>query len=420
MAYAVIMPRQGQSVESCIITQWHKKQGDEIHEGDILFSYETDKAAFEETAKSSGKLLAVFYQEDDDVLCLNTVAVIGEDGEDISSFALEDAGISPISSNPVDHSVESRHEVAAVDGGEKQSLLSMHQQRPCSSDIAGISPRARQTAQRLGVNASLANPSGPNGRVIERDILSLAHSGTGDGHAESLPANTGEYEAVKLSGVRKAIAKGMLLSLQTIAQLTNHCSFDASTIISLRKQYKVKHENEGAPNITLNDMIMFACSRALLNHKDLNAHLANNEIRRFTHVHLGIAVDTPRGLLVPTLFNADMLNLAEIAVKSKELAAMAQSGAIAPDLLTGATFTITNLGSLDVEQFTPVINPPQTGILGVGSIVERVRLSNKGIEVYPYMGLSLTYDHRAVDGAPAARFVQELREMLESMTQNTF
>ncbi|MBR1780038.1 MAG: 2-oxo acid dehydrogenase subunit E2, partial [Oscillospiraceae bacterium] len=169
------------------------------------------------------------------------------------------------------------------------------------------------------------------------------------------------------------------------------------------------------PNITYNDIILYAVSRVLKHHPSLNAHWLNeNEcIRYFDHVHLGMAVDTPRGLLVPTIFNADTKSLAEISKEAKELAAAAQNGSIAPDLLTGASFTVSNLGSLDIEMFTPVINPPQTGILGVDCMVDRVRVTDGQISVYSAMGISLTYDHRALDGAPASRFLKDLKTSLE-------
>jgi pyruvate dehydrogenase E2 component (dihydrolipoamide acetyltransferase) len=164
-------------------------------------------------------------------------------------------------------------------------------------------------------------------------------------------------------------------------------------------------------------MILYAVARTLVNHPDLNANMIeDNVIRHFDHVHLGLAVDTPRGLMVPTIFNADTKSLLEISREAKELAAQARSGSINPDMLKGGTFTVSNLGSFGVEMFTPVINPPQTGILGVCGITTRVREVDGKITTYPAMGLSLTYDHRAVDGAPAARFASELVKKLENFT----
>ena len=417
MATAVIMPRQGQSVESCVIGEWFKKVGDDVGEGELLFSYETDKAVFEEAAKVSGKLLAVFFGVGDDVPCLETVAVIGAEGEDIS-------GVAP----KAEAEPEQREEAPAEAAAPAAALQTAERAR-------GISPRAKNAAERLRLDPAMAAPTGPNGRVIERDIAALAaESRTGSGLGgrllpcdmeaakkqveELTPAATAaEYEDVKLTNIRKVIAKSMHQSLSEMAQLTHTVSFDATCIMNYRKQLKLAAEKLDVPNITLNDIMLYAVSRVLLHHPDLNAHYLGDSIRRFRHVNLGVAVDTPRGLMVPTLFNADEKRLREISSEAKALIAACQEGSINPDLLQGGSFTVSNLGSLGIEHFTPVINPPQTGILGVCGITERVRTGKDGgISVYPAMGLSLTYDHRALDGAPASRFLAELKTALESFT----
>lgn len=417
MATAVIMPRQGQSVESCVIGEWFKKVGDDVSEGELLFSYETDKAVFEEAAKVSGKLLAVFFGVGDDVPCLETVAVIGAEGEDIS-------GVAP----KAEAGPEQRKEAPAEAAAPAAALQTAERAR-------GISPRAKNVAERLRLDPAMAAPTGPNGRVIERDIAALAaESRTGSGlggrllpcdmetakrQVEELTpaAPAEEYEDVKLTNIRKVIAKSMHQSLSEMAQLTHTVSFDATCIMNYRKQLKLAAEKLDVPNITLNDIMLYAVSRVLPRHPDLNAHYLGDSIRRFRHVNLGVAVDTPRGLMVPTLFNADEKSLREISSEARALIAACQEGSINPDLLQGGSFTVSNLGSLGIEHFTPVINPPQTGILGVCGITERVRTGKDGgISVYPAMGLSLTYDHRALDGAPASRFLAELKTALESFT----
>lgn len=433
MATAVIMPRQGQSVESCLISEWKKAVGDEVHAGDILFTYETDKAMFEEEAKAEGTLLAVFCQEGDDIPCLNTVAVIGAPGEDFS--ALVPAGAAETA--PAE-------EVSASVTAEAPAALAAATAAPGAG--VSISPRARNAAARLHVDPSAIAPTGPHGRVLERDILAgqkltaaaalesgelSGVAGTGVGGRirttdlsapaaiSAAPAPIGNeagYHDEKLSHLRKVIGTSMRKSLSEMAQLTHHSSFDATAMIAYRKQLKTAAETLNLPNITYNDIVLFAVSRILLRHRDLNAHLLNDKMRYFDHVHVGMAVDTPRGLLVPTIFNADTKSLAQIAAEAKSLAAAAQTGSISPDLLTGASFTVSNLGSLGVESFTPVINPPQTGILGVNCMIDRVRKVDGQITVYPAMGISLTYDHRALDGAPASRFLKELKEALENIT----
>jgi len=372
---AVIMPKAGITVESCIIGQWLKSVGDEVKVGDILFTYETDKASFECESTAAGTLLEILCQEGDEVPCLQPVCNIGVAGA-------------------------------------------------AAPAAAAVSPRAKKLAASAGVDATQATGTGPNGRIIERDVQSLIASQpaapaavqTAAPAAAPAVADEAEYEDVKFSGIRRAISKSMHQSLSTMAQLTHTTSFDATAILAYRKMLKAAGEEYAG--ITLGDIVLYAVSRTLLNHPDLNANmLDDNSIRLFKHVHLGVAVDTPRGLMVPTIRNADKMSLLEISKAVKELAAECRGGAISPDKLSGGSFTVSNLGNMGVESFTPVINPPQTGILGVCGTVDRVRKGKDGsIEIYPAMGLSLTYDHRAVDGSPAARFQKELCQNLENFT----
>lgn len=410
MANAVIMPKAGITVESCIIGKWEKKVGDEVKVGDILFSYETDKASFECESTAEGTLLEIFFNDGDEVPCLVNVCAIGKAGEDCSALR-PNSGAPAVQEEKATATVEEKKETVAVAStaveGEKSA----------------ISPRAKKLAERAGVDASLATPTGPNGRIIERDVRTLMENPVTAKTEAVAPATVTanavaeeEYKDVKFSGIRRAISKSMHTSLSTIAQLTHNTSFDASGILAYRKMLKAA-EGEYA-GITIGDIVLYAVSRTLLNHPDLNANmLDDSNIRLFKHVHLGVAVDTPRGLMVPTIFNADQKSLLEISKEVKELAAQCREGNISPDKLSGATFTVSNLGSMGVESFTPVINPPQTGILGVCCTTDRVRKGADGsIQIYPAMGLSLTYDHRAVDGTPAARFQKELARNLENFT----
>ncbi|MBR3803996.1 MAG: 2-oxo acid dehydrogenase subunit E2 [Clostridia bacterium] len=433
MATVVIMPRQGQSVESCVITAFQKKVGDTVEKGEVLFSYETDKSSFDEPAPVSGKILAIFREEGDDVPCLENVLVIGNDGEDFSAFVPKAEGDSaPAQETKVEEKVEAKVEEPV------QAVAS-------SGDVTSISPRARLLAEKTNADLLKAVPTGPNGRIIERDVQKLVDMGltvssaAKAGYTESVEgsgingkvvlsdlnkpaapavsavsAPENDYEDVKLPNVRKVIAKSMHASLSTMAQLTLNASFDATKLQAMRASLKAGAETLGLNNITLNDMVLYAVSRVLKNHKDLNAHYLDDKMRYFSSVHLGVAVDTERGLLVPTVFNADKLSLNEMSIAAKAVIKDAQSGKINPDLLKGASFTVTNLGSLGVESFTPVINPPQTAILGVCTITRRVKQVN-GVDVfYPAMGLSLTFDHRALDGAPAARFLKDVCFALEN------
>lgn len=416
MANAVVMPKAGITVESCIIGAWEKKVGDEIKVGDILFTYETDKASFECESTAEGTLLEIFYNEGDEVPCLVNVCAIGTAGEDCSALRPESGAPAAEEKAPETN--------AAPAEAEKKAEVAPLTTTGEAGKVA-ISPRAKKLAERAGVDASLATPTGPNGRIIERDVRAYMENPTVvSAQPETVvaapvvkaEAPEAEYTDVKFSGIRRAISKSMHTSLSTMAQLTHTNSFDATNILAYRKMLK----NLGGEyaGITLGDIVLYAVSRTLLNHPDLNAHmLDDNNIRLFKHVNLGLAVDTPRGLMVPTIFHADEMSLLEISKAAKALAAECREGNISPDKLTGGTFTVSNLGSLGVESFTPVINPPQTGILGVCCATDRVRKAADGsIDVYPAMTLSLTYDHRAVDGAPASRFQQELARNLESFT----
>jgi len=441
MATLVIMPRQGQSVESCIITSFNKKVGDTVEAGEILFSYETDKSSFEEPAPAAGKILAIFREEGDDVPCLENVLVIGQDGEDISAFVPKAEESAPIAEAPKAEEVKAE-EAPAVATLEAAPTATA----PVSGQMA-ISPRARLLAEKTGADLLKAVPTGPNGRIIERDVQKLVDMGLtvsaaakegytsaveGSGingkvvlsdlntpaaateECAAVAAPFVEYEDVKLPNIRKVIAKSMHQSLSTMAQLTLNTTFDCSKLQALRASLKAGAEKLGLANITLNDMVLFAVSRVILNHKDLNAHYLDDTMRYYNTVNLGIAVDTKRGLMVPTVKYAEKLTLNELAKASKSVITEAQEGTINPDKLKGASFTITNLGSLGIESFTPVVNPPQTGILGVGTITKRIKEVNGQDVTYPAMGLSLTFDHRALDGAPAAKFLKELVNALEN------
>ncbi len=229
--------------------------------------------------------------------------------------------------------------------------------------------------------------------------------------------NTG-FKEKSLTNVRKVIAKTMHGSLMEMAQLTHSFSFDATQILKVRRWIKEKQGEEGIGNITLNDMILYAVSRTLLTCPELNARFEDGKIKIYDDVNLGVAADTPRGLLVPTIFKADKLSLNELSAEAKRLVLAAQSGSIEMENLYGGTFTVTNLGMYGVEHFTPVINPPQTGILGVNNIQTRVKEEDGCLCAYPAMGLSITYDHRVIDGAPVSRYMQRLCGMLERFADN--
>lgn len=416
MAQVVIMPRQGQSVESCVITEWKKKVGDKVAVKDVLFSYETDKSSFDEASEVEGTLLAIFHEEGDDVECLLPVCVIGNEGEDISSLIPKGEGA------PAESKAEEKVETKAEE--KKVEAAAPTGEAKAEGGRLKISPRARHLAERTDADLSRAVPTGPNGRIIERDVNALLDKGytNADKIAEDVSVKAeakaeapvmDEYTDVKLSNIRKVIAKSMHASLSNMAQLTLNSSFDATQVMAYRAMLKNNAEKLGLNNITLNDIVLYAVAKTLPEFKDLNAHYLDDKdvMRYFNTVNLGIAVDTDRGLLVPTVFGAEKMSLNTLSLEAKAVIKGAQSGSISPDKLKGASFTVTNLGAMGIESFTPVVNPPQTGILGVGAITYRLKADGS---TYPAMGLSLTFDHRALDGAPAAKFMKALCDNLSN------
>lgn len=437
MATPVIMPRQGQSVESCILTEWKVNVGDQVAEGDVLAVIETDKASFDLESTASGSVLALFWEADDDVPVLANVAVIGNEGEDVEEFRPEGQGgaSAPVAESPTPAAADSTAQstspvsttvpAAAPAGG---SLVAS----------SGVSPRARRLALKHGIDPESLPGSGPEGRVIERDIeavisgrprlsatararslsedLERPARGTGlAGMVRSqdlkVPGSVEGAEISPVKGIRKVIAARMIESLQTTAQLTLQASFE----LTRAQAYRKERLDAGQSKVSLNDVIAHGIIKTLAEHPEMNAHFLGDRIATFEKVHLGVAVDTPRGLLVPVISNASDLSIEQVSAEVKKLAGACREGTISPDNLSGGSFTLTNLGMLGVETFTPVLNAPEVAILGVGGIVLKPKRTESGeVEHVDTLPLSLTIDHQAVDGAPAARFLQSLVERLEN------
>ena len=436
MAEKVLMPKAGITVEECIITEWVKQVGDTVAVGEVLFHYETDKATFECESTAAGQILAILAEEGDEIPVLEGVCVIGEPGENYQ-LNNEDKDGSKDSSSEEPTIVAEQTEVAVetpITLAEEIKELRTTTGTTGDREPIKISPRAKNRAVREGVDATLAIGTGPVGRIIEQDITLLGQAKFGAREGVKEPSERegitqqgvdmqailnieNEYEDVKFSSMRKATAKAMMTSLNTTAQVTNQHSYDVTVMRDIRNRIKESGPVLGLTNVSYNDMIVYVVSRVIRNHPDLNAHVVeSNTLRRFENVHIGIAVDTPKGLYVPVVRNANLLSLNQISAEIKRLAALCQAGSVTPDLFAGGTFTISNLGALGVEMFTPVINPPQTAILGVCGISTRVRSDEQGYSLtcYPSMNLVLTYDHCVIDGSPASRFLKELCQTLEN------
>ena len=441
MATPVQMPKQGNSVEECLITAWNVKEGDTVASGAILCTIETDKATFEVESPAAGTVLKLFFKDGELVPVLKNIAVIGNAGESVAEFAPDGASAAPAAP---------KAEAAPAVAAAPESAPAV---QTASTGTSPVSPRAKQEAARLGVDASTLAGTGPNGRVLSEDVKNAAASGarmtptaaavssasgkvagqgTGAGGmvragdlvekgakpcacAGAAPVASGAVapmaEEVPYRGIRKLIGDRMGASLADHAQLTLNASADASALMAYRKQAKDAGEKLGVPNITIGDMIAFAVAKTLPRFPELNG-IFKKGMPVFTKrrdVQLAIAVDTERGLMVPVVRNAHALTLSQLSAEVADLAGKCRSGNIDPELLSNGTFTISNLGAMGIESFTPVLNSPQVAILGVCAITQRPMPDGKGgVTFVPTMGLSLTIDHQVVDGGPAAKFLQAL------------
>ena len=455
------MPKQGQSVESCIVSEFKVKVGDAVKAGDVLFGYETDKATFEEESQVEGTVLAIFWKDGDEIPVLENVLVIGNPGESFEEFKPKGSGDSAAA--PVAAPSETlRPEASSLPPLAAGPSHSSGHGRPevsegvATSDSAEspVSPRARRLAAEKGVDAAHLVGSGPHGRVIERDVMAAVAAqgrltglakaklaeggymspGAGSGlagavkgadlkvwkpsHTEGLAGEGTEFEVVKMSNMRKLIAKSMYNSLQNSAQLTHMLGADARKLQALRKKAKkALEEGKVDANITINDFVCFAVIKALKQFPNVNSHCLGDALRLFKPVNLGLAVDTERGLMVPAVPHADELDIVALSKALKKVADDSKKGSVNPDLLSpeAASFTVSNLGGFGVEWFTPIINVPQSAILGVGTIVPRPKLVDGDYAFVPYLGLSLTYDHRAIDGGEATRFLKQVAAEIENL-----
>ena len=437
----VFMPKNGQSVESCIVSEFKVKVGDTVKAGDVLFSYETDKASFDEEAKVDGTVLAIFWNDGDEIPVLQNVMVIGKPGDSFAEFDPKASAAPAATATP-----------AAAPAATPAATPAA---APAAAVVAGapVSPRARKLAEEKGVNTAAIAGTGPHGRIIERDVIAAAAAqgpltglakakmaegglvaGPGTGLAGTVKgsdlkvwkanhteiAGEGEeFEVKKMSNMRKIIAKSMYNSLQNSAQLTHMLGADARKVQAIRKKAKkALEEGKIDVNITINDLVCYAVIKALLKFPNVNSHCLGDAMRLFRNVNLGIAVDTERGLMVPAVKNANDLNIIGLSKNLKKVAEDCKKGSISPDLLSSeaASFTVSNLGGFGVEYFTPIINVPQSAILGVGTIVARPKDLGNGVYAFvPYMGLSLTYDHRAIDGGEATKFLKQVAVEIENL-----
>ena len=409
MAKKIIMPKQGLQMEAGIITQWLHAEGDEIREGEPLFEMETDKLTITIDASASGTLLKILCEEGEDVPVATTIAIVGEPGEDIS--ALLAGGDDSPAEAPAEAPVPAA-EAAPAPKSEPAAETPI----PGGGRLFAT-PRARMHAEERGIALEGVRPSGPDGLIIDRDIPERAEPApvpaapAPRAEAPAIPVEIREGDTeLPMTGMRRIIAKRMHDSLSELAQANHRMEADMTEAVRLRGQLKAM-----GIKVSFNDIVLRCVARALELHPAMNVSMTADSIIQRGSVNLGMAVATETGLLVPVIRNANRLSLTQISEAAHDLGARAKAGALSPDELSGGTFTVTNLGMYGVDSFTPIINAPEAGILGVGQIKKRaVVLEDDSICARPMMWLSLTYDHRVVDGAPAAQFLRTVRELLET------
>jgi len=397
MITEVIMPALGETLNEATIVAWLKKEGEWVKKGEPLLEVLTDKAEIQVEALASGYLRSILRREGEVVPVTQVIAY------------LADSLAEPV---PAPAAVKASEGVAAPPTPAEVPPAMVPEERR----RLAISPRARRLAEAEGVDLSQVTPARPGARIVEADVKRyLAQRAA----AVMPPPQPVVPEAVMplpaervfpLAGVRKVIAERMARSAQTTARVTLTTEADATELVALRNRLK---ERMPDLRITYTDLLVQIVATALKRHPALNATLVGEEIRLHQVVHMGIAVDTERGLIVPVLRDADRKGLAAISQESKDLAERAHQNKLSPDEMRGGTFTLTNLGAYEVDAFTPLINLPETAILGVGRIVAKPAVHKGEIVVRQMMALSLSFDHRVVDGGPAARFLQEVKGLIE-------
>jgi pyruvate dehydrogenase E2 component (dihydrolipoamide acetyltransferase) len=442
----VILPKLGQTMETGIIVEWMKQEGDFVERGEVLFTLESDKATLEVESPTKGYLRKILVPADEERPVLSVVALMTKTlDEDVSDWQVGES-----TSPQAEKSASER--ITESTGRESEAS-------PPAAVSAGeqlfASPRARRVAREKGIELALIAGSGPNGRIVERDVVAYLESapratpvalrvaelagvdlrtvqGSGPGGkvmkadvlatsqapsaAPQLPTPPAYQAEVPVSGVRAVIARRMFAGASETAPVTLTIEADATEFVALREQLKVHYANQLGFNIGYNDLLIKLVAHALREFPYVNAQLDQEAgvIRRLNEVHVALAVDTERGLLVPVVRDADRKPLTEVAIELRGVIERARAGTALPDELSGSTFTITNLGMLEIDAFTPIINLPEAAILGVGRIKDRPAVMGGELVARKQMWLSLTFDHRLVDGAPAARFLQYIKNLIET------
>ncbi len=438
MAVEVILPVLGETMDEATIIKWFVDVEQAVQKGEPLYQIETDKAVLEVEAPADGVLRKIFYGAGNKVPVLAVVGLIAAPDEDISAYRIpkstrvgEAAQISEVSSvaeapvevpvlrrifaSPRARKVAARRNVdlSRVKGSGPGGRIVERDVRAYLEAQPVATPVARRMAAEAGLELSEVQGTGPGGRVTKADVETALARVSLEARGEEPSAAPPVSEAVPLTGLRGVIAQRMSTSAHTTARVTLTTEVDATDFVQLRARLKEQLEPSLGFAVSYTDILVAIVARALREYPYMNVRLADEEIQPLSHINVGVAVDTERGLLVPVIRSADQKGIAEIGRTLRELAARAHAGKSTPDDLTGGTFTITNLGMYDIDSFTPIINLPECAILGAGRLHEKPAVHDGQICVRRMMILSLTFDHRLVDGAPAARFLQRIRQLVE-------
>jgi len=412
----VTLPRLGQGMESGVIVKWLKSEGEQVEKGDPLYELDTEKVTQEVEADSSGVLLKILANEGDEIEVGKAIAVIGEAGEEVSAEEEEtpdrvpDEGGAEIGVEKPAEGPEREDE--REEGPEAGTDAPSEPEQRANGGRVKASPLARRIAKERGIDLTQLRGTGPEGRIVAEDV---ERAGVAPGKAApSAPsAAPTEVEVVKLNQMRKTIARRMTEAWEAPAFQIS-MSADMTASIRLREALLERVE-EGGVRPTYSDILTKLVALALMRHRDMNAHFAGDEVHLFPNANIGIAVAIPHGLVVPVIPSCETKSIPEIAVARADIVGRTREGKLRAEDLENGTFTISNLGMYGVERFTAVLNPPQAGILAVGAIEERPVVVEGDLEIQPRMDLTLTVDHRSVDGATASEFLRTVKSFLEEL-----
>jgi pyruvate dehydrogenase E2 component (dihydrolipoamide acetyltransferase) len=412
MSSQVTLPRLGQGMETGTIVRWLKSEGDSVEKGEALYELDTEKVTQEVEAEASGVLLKILAGEGEEIEVGKAIAVIGEQGEEVSEGEAEDPTEVSEDDAQEEGSPAPEREDERERGREEAPEGPSEPEQTVESTNGGrvkASPLARRIARERGIELSALRGTGPEGRIVAEDVERA--SATGAVSAPAVAAPTGEVEVVKLNQMRKTIARRMTEAWEAPAFQIS-VSADMTGSVRLREAL-LAQVKEGGVRPTYSDILTKVVALALMRHRDVNAHFAGDSVKLFPNANIGIAVAIPHGLVVPVIPGCERLTIPEIAAARADIVSRTREGKLRAEDLDGGTFTISNLGMYGVERFTAVLNPPQAGILAVGAIEERAVVVDGDFEIQPRMDMTLTIDHRSVDGATASEFLATVKSFLE-------